>query len=74
VPVQTPNPSGSSSAIIPANIFYGDNISEPLGVRPVVSGAPPPFRSDVPCHNNAIPNYNGPAAAVGPPNPRSYTP
>jgi ABC-type transporter Mla subunit MlaD len=74
VPVQTPNPAGSTSPIIPANIFYGDNISEPLGVRPVVSGAPPAFRSDVPCHNNAIPNYNGPAAAVGPPNPRATTP
>ena len=74
VPVQTPNPAGSDSPIIPANIFYGDNISDPLGVRPRITKKPPPFRTDVACFSNPIPNYNGPAAAVGPPSPKAESP
>jgi hypothetical protein len=29
----------------------------------------PPFRMDVPCHTQAVPDVNGPAAALGPPSP-----
>jgi phospholipid/cholesterol/gamma-HCH transport system substrate-binding protein len=39
-----------------------------IGTRPVASGAPP-FRTDVACQNNPVPDLNGPAAAQGPPDP-----
>ncbi len=32
-------------------------------------GNKPPYRTDVPCYVNAIPDLNGPAAAIGPPSP-----
>ena len=35
-----------------------------------VSGKPP-FRMDVPCFTQAPPDLNGPAAAVGPPDPKA---
>lgn len=43
----------------------------PIGTRPVTS-ATPPFRTDVACQNNPIPDLNGPAAAQGPPDPAPY--
>ena len=27
----------------------------------------PPFRTDVPCHTQTVPDLNGPAGAIGPP-------
>ena len=39
--------------------------SPPIGVRPVFPGKRPPYRPDVPCHTNQLPNLN--AARVGPP-------
>jgi ABC-type transporter Mla subunit MlaD len=42
-----------------------------IGTRPVI-GSTPPFRTDVACQNNPIPDLNGPAAAQGPPNPAPY--
>jgi phospholipid/cholesterol/gamma-HCH transport system substrate-binding protein len=39
--------------------------SPPIGVRPVFPGKRPPYRPDVPCHTNALPNLN--AARVGAP-------
>jgi virulence factor Mce-like protein len=52
---------------------WGHNISAPLGTRPrVPSGGKPPFRMDVPCYKNAVPDINGPEAAVGPPDPKAY--
>ena len=43
---------------------------------PAASGAtgrahPPPFRMDVPCYTQAVPDLNGPAAAIGPPSPEA---
>ena len=40
----------------------------PSGTRPVAS-ATPPFRTDVACQSNPVPDLNGPAAAQGPPDP-----
>jgi phospholipid/cholesterol/gamma-HCH transport system substrate-binding protein len=39
----------------------------PDQIQPVLPSATPPFRMDVPCHQNPQPNLNGPAAAPGPP-------
>ena len=49
------------------NEVFGNTISPPLGVRPGLPGAKPPYRPDVPCDQNAVPDING--AAVGPPSP-----
>lgn len=51
--------------------LFAHNISPPIGTRPVVTGKAPPFRSDVPCHKNAVPDLNGPLAAQGPPDPEA---
>ena len=48
--------------------MFGRAQSAPLGTQPVM-GAKPPYRTDAPCYINAIPDLNGPAAAVGPPSP-----
>ena len=39
--------------------------SPPIGVRPVFPGKRPPYRPDVACHTNPLPDLN--AARVGPP-------
>jgi phospholipid/cholesterol/gamma-HCH transport system substrate-binding protein len=53
-----------------AETLFGRVPEAPVGSQPVTNGFPPPFRTDVPCHLNAIPDLNGPAGAVGPPSPR----
>jgi hypothetical protein len=55
--------------------LWGRNIAEPLATRPrlPVEGQPP-FRMDVPCHTQAVPDLNGtngPAGDVGPPSPEA---
>ena len=47
---------------------YGRAVAAPIGTQPVM-GNKPPYRTDVPCYVNAIPDLNGPAAAIGPPSP-----
>jgi len=42
---------------------YGNNVGVPLGNRPFYPGKRPPYRPDVPCYTNKLPNLNGPAAA-----------
>jgi len=42
---------------------FGNNVGVPLGNRPFYPGRRPPYRPDVPCHTNALPDLNGPAAA-----------
>jgi ABC-type transporter Mla subunit MlaD len=51
------------------DVLFGRVPEPPIGSQPLVTGSPPPFRTDVPCHLNAIPDLNGPAAAAGPPSP-----
>jgi ABC-type transporter Mla subunit MlaD len=56
------NPGGLSK-----NRFnFGNVIEVPDGIQPVQPEDPPPFRMEVPCHTNEVPNINGPAGAVGP--------
>jgi phospholipid/cholesterol/gamma-HCH transport system substrate-binding protein len=47
------------------NPLYGNAIVPPVGTRPAFTGKRPPFKSDVPCYQNALPDLNG--AATGPP-------
>ena len=42
---------------------FGNNVAVPLGNRPFYPGKRPPYRPEVPCHTNRLPNLNGPAAA-----------
>jgi phospholipid/cholesterol/gamma-HCH transport system substrate-binding protein len=49
-------------------VSYGHAQSAPIATQPVL-GAKPPYRTDVACSNNPIPDLNGPAAAPGPPTP-----
>ncbi len=52
--------------------LWGRNIAAPLATRPrlPVQGQPP-FRMDVPCYTQAVPDLNGPAGAIGPPSPKA---
>jgi phospholipid/cholesterol/gamma-HCH transport system substrate-binding protein len=67
--VRMQNPGGGFEN----NLLFGRSVTAPLGTRPrVPAGHLPPFRMDVPCHRNAVPNLNGPAGAVGPPDPKVF--
>ena len=46
--------------------------AQPLGIRPVFSGVRPPYRPDVPCHTNPLPDVN--SARTGPPEGGSQGP
>jgi phospholipid/cholesterol/gamma-HCH transport system substrate-binding protein len=68
--VRMANPRGGSQN----TSLWGHNISAPLGTRPRLPVAgKPPFRMDVSCYKNAIPDLNGPAAAIGPPDPKKVS-
>jgi phospholipid/cholesterol/gamma-HCH transport system substrate-binding protein len=43
--------------------LFGNNVAVPLGNRPFYPGRRPPYRPDVACHTNRLPDLNGPAAA-----------
>ena len=51
--------------------LWGGTTTPPIGTRPGL-GSKPPFRTDVACQNNQIPDLNGPLAAQGPPDPAPY--
>jgi ABC-type transporter Mla subunit MlaD len=53
------------------NALWGGSTTPPIGTRPAL-GSKPPFRTDVACQSNAIPDLNGPLAAQGPPDPVAY--
>jgi phospholipid/cholesterol/gamma-HCH transport system substrate-binding protein len=72
VQMANPNPTG-----LPGNsVLWGRNISAPLGTRPRLPvGGMPPFRMDVPCYTQDVPDLNGingPAGDIGPPSPQPY--
>jgi hypothetical protein len=46
-----------------AGQLFGNNVNVPLGNRPAYPGKRPPYRPDVACHTNQLPDLNGPAAA-----------
>jgi phospholipid/cholesterol/gamma-HCH transport system substrate-binding protein len=47
--------------------LFGNAVSRPLGTRPKYPGKRPPYNSSFPCHRNALPDLNGPAADPGAP-------
>lgn len=51
--------------------LWGGSATPPIGTKPVTSSEPP-FRTDVTCQSNTIPDLNGPAAALGPTDPSPY--
>jgi hypothetical protein len=64
--VSMPQPGGGFQA----GSLWGFNIDNVLGTRPrLPAGGKPPFRMDVPCHTQDVPDLNGPAGAVGPATP-----
>jgi phospholipid/cholesterol/gamma-HCH transport system substrate-binding protein len=46
---------------------FGNNVAVPLGNRPFYPGKRPPYRPDVTCYTQKVPNVNGPASAKTPP-------
>jgi ABC-type transporter Mla subunit MlaD len=62
--VSTPQPGGG----IGNDTLFARTFAQPIATQPVL-GSPPPFRTDVPCYLNAIPDLNGPAASPGAPSP-----
>jgi len=71
VMTRTPNPGGG----IQNDLMFSPTIAPPLGTRPNLSASSkPPFRTDVACHRNAVPNINGTGGgpgAIGPPQPEA---
>ncbi|MEJ7875099.1 MAG: MlaD family protein [Solirubrobacterales bacterium] len=65
--VQSDNPTGGFNN----TTVFGNAVEAPSGVQPVVDGTRPEFRMDVDCFRNAVPDVNGPAAAVGAPSPEA---
>jgi virulence factor Mce-like protein len=62
-------PGGGDQAIsmgtagVGAGQVFGNNVGVPLGNRPFYPGKRPPYKPDVPCYTNKLPDVNGPAAA-----------
>jgi hypothetical protein len=74
--VKMPNPQGGTPGGVKNDVLWAHNISAPLHTRPRVpisngpgQTTPPPFRMDVPCYTQAVPDINGPEADLGPPSP-----
>jgi hypothetical protein len=49
-------------------INYAHTIEDPLGTQPQIAGAPP-FKPEVRCYTNPVPDVNGPLGQVGPASP-----
>ena len=65
--VGEPNPKGNP-ATLSDQINYANTVEAPLGTQPLLGGRPP-FRPDVRCHTQPIPDVNGPLGQVGAPSP-----
>jgi phospholipid/cholesterol/gamma-HCH transport system substrate-binding protein len=48
----------------PADPYFANAVALPLGSRPAFPGRRPPYKPDVPCYTNKLPNLN--AATTGP--------
>ena len=58
------NPGGGAQN----DTYFGNTIAPPQGSQPVLGGKPP-YKTDVPCSQNPVPDLNGLAASVGPASP-----
>jgi ABC-type transporter Mla subunit MlaD len=70
--VSTPNPN-SGTGQVTDEVLYSRTPATPLGTQPQIGGRPP-FKSDVPCYTNPVPNVNGGLAEVGAPSPAAVGP
>jgi phospholipid/cholesterol/gamma-HCH transport system substrate-binding protein len=61
--VHVSNPTGTAGD----QVNFTNTIEPPAGVQPVLPGAAPPIRMEIPCYTNPVPDLNGPAASAGPP-------
>jgi phospholipid/cholesterol/gamma-HCH transport system substrate-binding protein len=66
----TPYPAGQ----IRNNVLFGNTQAAPVGTRPTFTAATPPYRPEIPCATNPLPDINGTGGAglpgdVGPPSP-----
>lgn len=66
--LRSPVPNAVSTR---GNALWGGSTTPPIGTRPGL-GTKPPFRTDVACQNNPLPDLNGSLAAQGPPDPAAY--
>jgi len=65
-----PGPEDTSGTFSP---LYGRTQVPTLGTTPAERGTPPLVGNQL-CHNQDVPDLNGPAADPGPPSPAVYTP
>jgi phospholipid/cholesterol/gamma-HCH transport system substrate-binding protein len=68
----TPYPAGQ----IRNNVLFGNTQAPPLGTRPQFTAATPPYRPEIPCASNPLPDVNGTGGDdlpgdVGPPSPEA---
>jgi phospholipid/cholesterol/gamma-HCH transport system substrate-binding protein len=63
--VGEPNPKGNLST---DKVNYGHTVAAPIGNQPQLGGKPP-FKPNVRCYTNPVPDVNGPLGQVGPPTP-----
>jgi ABC-type transporter Mla subunit MlaD len=71
----TPYPQGTFNN----TTMFGNVAEAPLGTRPTFTATTPPYRPDVRCHTNALPDVNGVGGAglpgdVGPASPEGLPP
>jgi phospholipid/cholesterol/gamma-HCH transport system substrate-binding protein len=65
--VGEPNPQGNPETLSD-QINYANTVEAPLGTQPQLGGRPP-FKPDVRCHTQPVPDVNGPLGQVGPASP-----
>jgi phospholipid/cholesterol/gamma-HCH transport system substrate-binding protein len=65
--VGEPNPEGNPDTF-GDQINYANTIEAPLGTQPLLGGRPP-FKPNVRCHTQPVPDLNGPLGQVGPASP-----
>jgi ABC-type transporter Mla subunit MlaD len=58
----------ANKATLSEKINYAHTIEDPLGTQPQLSGVPP-FKPEVRCYTNPVPDVNGPQGQVGPASP-----
>ena len=52
-------------ASLSGDALFTNPATKPVGTRPIYPGKRPPYRPDVPCYTQTLPDFNGPAASVG---------
>ena len=65
--LRQPVPSGGFQK----DALWGASVVPPIGTRPATV-AKPPFRTDVACQGNPLPDLNGPAAGQAAPDPQPF--